>query len=593
MCFHTGDPTRTDLFELVKLHLGGISGGQEVSTVILRFHQALSSGYQEKIQFITGFCLSYRCLDQTLKTIRYLVGQGVNPVQSLVWSVLRNYASAVATTEDRRRMFRLLGDTLKLDDIASKESYRTLPVPEREEMDKWLVESKELSYLMCQLEKKISMILVSALSVLSKSDSIDDGACRFVEVALRRFFLLKHSHDSLLQNATDKCPLMAKELKLWIEKSLLPTFKGPEFNELNGMPNWDSRHEFIKGLKKVCHNLQGHTGELFVYLDRASFDDILDRGREIAHMRSVLANINQVLCFEGDLTKCHLNSELKKFLQHTASVVTHLEVIVSTAHSWVQNMKPDWMHSVYEDFDSALKASNNTAALHKFQMQLKSRIKNGALGWPSLSVAALSLVQATGCAQESLMPYALVLQWQGFDWEFILNPVYRTLSISPPSLDFLTSEKILRMEEDHCIETLEEECKRIIEDRSGLLVTFDSYIQKGKALEKRLEKNRTWLQDEDRKLKQKEREVQSKQVDIERMESKKESIEAEISHWEEALAQTTSAERHHVAQGAQEVADNPGDQVKGQCDAVEGIAAGTAKPDQQVIAKVWFLCSFT
>jgi hypothetical protein len=549
--YHTGDPTKTDLFELVKLHLGGISGGQELSAVLLRFHQALSSGSHEKVHFITGFCLSYRCLDQTLKTIRYLVEQGGNPVQSLVWSVLRNYGSAVATTQDHSRIRRLLGDELKREDIAFKGSYRTLPESERDEMQKWQVESKEATYLMRQLENRISMILILTLSVLHNSESIDDVASRFVQGALRRFFLLKYPNDVSLQNAADECPPGAQELKPWIEKRLLPIFKDHRFGELAVAPQWNARRELIGHLKVICDNLQGQSGEIFMYLERASFHDILERGKEIFRMRSVLANINQVLCFEGNLTGCSLNLELKKFLQQTASIVMHLETTVSTAHSWAQNMKPAWFDSVYDDFTFALEESNNTAALHMFHLQLNGRIKNGALGWPALDFVVQSLVRATGCAPESLMPYSIVLQWQGFDWELILNPVYRMLSIIPPSLDFLTRQNILRMEEDHCIETMQSESNDVIDDSNGLKSTFNNFSQKGKILEKKLQERRKMLKNRDRSLKQIEYDINSMSAEIERLEANEEALKEEIASLEELLAQSKAASQALEAQDQQ------------------------------------------
>ena len=542
-CFHTGDPMKTDLFELVNLRLSGISGGQELSAVLLRFHQALRTGFQEKVHFITGFCLSYRCLDQTLKTIRYLVEQGGNPVQSLVWSVLRNYGAAVTTAEDHGRIRRLLGDELNRKDVAFKESYRTLPELERDEMPKWQVESKEATYLMRQLENRISMILLLTLSVLRNSDSINDAASRFVQGALRRFFLLKYPNDASLQNAVDDCPTGAQELKLWIEKRLLPIFKD--------VPQWNARRELIEYLKVTCDNLQGQSGEIFMYLERASYHDILERGKEVFRMRSVLGNINQVLCFEGDLTGCSLNPELKKFLQQTASIVTHLETTVITAHSWALKMKPTWVESVYNDFTSALEESKNTAALHMFHIQLNGRIKNGALGWPALDSVVQSLVRATGCAQESLMPYSIVLQWQGFDWELILNPVYRMLYITPPSLDFLTPQNILRMEEDHCIETLQSEINDVIDDSNGLKSIFNNFSQKSKTLEKKLEEDCRMLMERDRLLKQREREYNRTRAEMERLEAKEESLQEDIASLEDVLAQPQAASQAHEKQDRQ------------------------------------------
>jgi hypothetical protein len=550
-CFYTGDPTKTDLFELVKLHLGGISGGQELSAVLLRFHQALKTGPQEKVHFITGFCLSYRCLDQTLKTMRYLVEQGGNPVQSLVWSVLRNYGAAVATAEDHSRIRRLLGDELKREDVAFKESYRTLPELERDEKQKWQVESKEATYLMRQLENRISMILLLTLSVLRNSDSINDGASRFVQGALRRFFLLKYPNDASLQNAVDDCPPGAQELKPWIEKRLLPILKDRRFGEFDVVPQWNARRELIEYLKVTCDNLQGQSGEIFMYLERASYHDILERGKEVFRMRSVLANINQVLYFEGDLTGCSLDPELKKFLQQTASIVSHLETTVSTAHSWALNMKPTWVDSVYNDFTSALEESKNTAALHMFHIQLNGRIKNGALGWPALDSMVQSLVRATGCAQESLMPYSVVLQWQGFDWEFILNPVYRMLSITPPSLDFLTRQNILRMEEDHCIETLQSEINDIIDDSNGLKSIFNNFSQKSRTLEKKLEEGQRMLMERHRILKQGERDYNRTKSEMERLETKEESLQQDIASLEEVLAQPQAASQAHEKQDRQ------------------------------------------
>lgn len=542
------DVSKTDMMQLVKLQLGGVSGGLELSVVLLRFHQFLQKpkSVQDRIQFVSRFSLSFRCVQQTVRTMLFLLREGWSPVKALVRSIVRNYMSAAGTAAATHQMRLILADELRRSDIlhAVEGGYSILPPSPQTMTEKHHAEASETISLMCTLEEKVSCLIDSVLSELTKNAAtIHNEAIGFVVSALenvsQRRCPTSKAISATLEDAKQKAQTM-QDIGKWITSNV---------------PDVLGRNSLLADLPLLMREVTLGTKEIrnsvFQYLERASFQDVHDRAATVVRVRSVLLQLTQVLQFSGGLcTVSSKDGQLRALLRGAAAAVSHLELVVGTALAWTDAMKPTKLQHLRQVFDHSLEEQKDRAAKHAFQMQQTLRIIGPPASWPTLSSLVQKLVAMSGCKYQDLMPYCTMLQWQGLQWEFTLNPACRTVAIPPPGIDFLSPDNISLLEELHCNSVVKKRCRTLIDNLDDPL---RACVRSWETLEAQMVAHRKEVGDKRKKLMTTRQSVESKKGRIEQMESEQHDHYSEAQDLKRAIVQmqnTNLAEGKPEASGA-------------------------------------------
>ncbi len=494
----------TDLMQLVRMKFGGISGGHELALVLLRFHQALQNtkATQDKLQFVTGFTLSFRCLQQTMRTVLYLKQYDGSPVASLVWSIQRNYISAAASSASSQRMCAMLAAELKKPDVMLTEdaAYRALPPSPQTMAAKHEVEARDLIALMCTFEEKIFHLVDTViLDLCHEMPSVREEAIGFIVIAFENMYQPRNPQDNTLTSTLIKAREKAaapQNAGRWLVDNVQPVIKG-------GSPGSRDRLLIVPALSQSAAKV----GEaLYTYLERASFDDIDKRASRIRHIRVILAKFTAVLKFQGHLaTNGDVQAKIQKLLKGGETSVSMLNAIVAASVSWADSMQEKLLDPIKNLFFTSLEDRQDRAAKHAFQMQLTRSILGPPASWPTLSSVVQSLVDLCGCRYEDLMPYCTMLQWKGLQWEFKLHPTCRILAVSPPGIDFLSAENIKHIEEVFCNMVIKDLCRSLLRT---IALSLNNFVQVWSSQQVEVDDMRKRQQKEQKKEREDKRQIQ-------------------------------------------------------------------------------------
>ena len=152
----------------------------------------------------------------------------------------------------------------------------------------------------------------------------------------------------------------------------------------------------------------------------------------------------------GLSTNVSKNKELQDILREGATEVSHLLSVVSTMLTWTEAMKR--RDRKLADLRLVMEhcLEDDRAAKHAIQMQLTRQIIGPPPSWPSLGAVVSSIcVISDRATNEKLMPYCSMVQWEGLQFEFKLNPCCRMLAIAPPGIDFLSNDNISTVKRQH------------------------------------------------------------------------------------------------------------------------------------------------
>ncbi|CAF4816811.1 unnamed protein product, partial [Rotaria socialis] len=90
------DPTSSDLYELIATQLSTIPAGKQLTHLLILMHLNVKQYVKDgRLTYPSDFLVTYRLLEQCIRTLRYLVDQNINPVDACYWSLLRSYCSSL------------------------------------------------------------------------------------------------------------------------------------------------------------------------------------------------------------------------------------------------------------------------------------------------------------------------------------------------------------------------------------------------------------------------------------------------------------------------------------------------------------------
>jgi MoxR-like ATPase len=331
------DVSKSDMMELIQMQLAGVSGGRELCLILLRFHQALRcpKTNHNKVQFVTGFHLSYRGVQQTVRTLLYhLRQQDSSAVHSLIGSICRNYMSAASSPGDVERMADILIKELRKPDVMHNEAggYRALPAPLQEMTAKYQMEARDAISLMSAFEEKLFHLADSVLLELcTNMQTVHLEAIGFVKPLFEHMYGERKPTDLIVSQLLEKLKPMEQapqNFGRWLVENVQDLVKNK--------PPVSEKNIFVRGLVQLTHRVRD---AIFTYLERASFQDLQDRAGEIRRMRTILVRFANVFKFEGKLSTSPIQLGLNTLLVGASSAVSRLEAVTTCALSWTDSMQ--------------------------------------------------------------------------------------------------------------------------------------------------------------------------------------------------------------------------------------------------------------
>ncbi|CAF1634116.1 unnamed protein product [Rotaria magnacalcarata] len=100
------DPKKTNIYKILLDQFIGVHGGYELVSYCLLCHADAKVMLQnEEIHTIKGFQYSFRTLQNTCSTARYLMGKyNIAPLHAVIWGLLRNYTMCITNLEEKTKI---------------------------------------------------------------------------------------------------------------------------------------------------------------------------------------------------------------------------------------------------------------------------------------------------------------------------------------------------------------------------------------------------------------------------------------------------------------------------------------------------------
>lgn len=156
----------SDLFDLLKHQLGGVSAGAQLAAVVLKVHAWMKERVlKREMALVANSTLTYRNIAQTIDTFLYLLNEcKMGPVQAMTWSLVRCYSYCIAQRSQRVPLFTTIADALHQADAGkrSQDAYPRLPVV-KEDVPQWQRDAGDIGTAVSLLEEVVPKAIVVAL----------------------------------------------------------------------------------------------------------------------------------------------------------------------------------------------------------------------------------------------------------------------------------------------------------------------------------------------------------------------------------------------------------------------------------------------
>eukprot|EP00961_Rhodomonas_salina_P136391 1835103-Rhodomonas_salina.1 len=439
------DVRATDLFQLLKYKMGGVLAGEELVTVLLRFHQTLVQMQSVKrIDFVSGFSLSFRNIQQTIESLRYRLQQESSPVSAVVWAVQHNYAEAAHGAKDRDSIKAALAAELTRADILSA-PFSRLPLSQQREAT-WEVDAVRLELLMASLESTLCSLLASVIHAAShRQKHPHPAAFPFIRTIFQSILPRLYAREACIiemlpaWDGFDSSDVQSRELVLLACMRAMAQLMSSEKLRVVPVSKWEL---IVAELERLCNDL---VDTIFVFLERASYQDVHQRSVELKNVQSVLATFLAALSFRGQLTTRRvIQNKAQKLLFEGKSFISMITSTVAAVTLWTAPFSDSTVIDLRAKFDASLDEQKDRAAKCAFNMFLQRPIVDS---WSSMNSMVRSVLVAGAGSMESLMPLCVTLQWQGLQWQLRIKDSPRVLLVPTRCTSQLAVDHIMHLDE--------------------------------------------------------------------------------------------------------------------------------------------------
>lgn len=420
--------------------LGGVSGGQELAHMCLRFHghlrQSISKG---ETTLIANSILTCRNLLQTVRTFHFLLTQNMEPVNAMLWAVVRNYVSSVST-EHRNRLYLVLSNEMKCAGV--KSVFKKLPIT-NEESAPWQKDAADLTSLMASLEESLSHAICSLLT--SISDATMAGSPAYYYISSILIPMHPQETDTLTNLASSIANARVEQSINKLSKALQHLFQL-------------KRVQVHLEEYKLELTVQSHAGAvrecLLSFVTNSSLEDSKHRCNILQQVLAVLHKFDT--CFRlihSNAVGASGNALMNSVLNEIHSIQCSKVML-----AWFSILHKPMVAHLREKFLDAFTRIQERGVIWAVEAEQRRPLLQSR---KTISLLTNSLLNMGGSVE--ILPYQITAEWLGLLWFMQVNRPQVFLFV-PAHDHLLQPHNLQKMEVAVCICTLKIELQGIVRD---------------------------------------------------------------------------------------------------------------------------------
>ncbi|CAF3117103.1 unnamed protein product [Rotaria sp. Silwood2] len=420
----------SDLYQLLCAHLATIPAGMQLAELLLITHAKVKQQVKDGLLvYPTDFAVTYRQLDQCVRTILYLVGNQVNPVDASYWSILRSYCSSLSKQEQYLSFVNQLQNTMKTLQLCAMTVFSISDRVNRKQAQ-WLQDANRIRDVFVEIERGFAEVLfgmVEGASLLK--EKFHEAACDLLNLFIDEILLRMYPFDSnlmtikhmLTTTINDNQPIdIQSVVKSLIEQKII---KSPldRSREMDSEAIMRYLMEYVKNFQTPLNNV---TSLLNTFIQKTSFSDTNQRQEfleRIVLTAQTFANYlssPSISKFDFATLIPSLANQLIGLIQPILTLKRKLKSYEIFQDVAFVDAKKNFQIHMSENFDSGL--------IWAFERAHAAPISSGREEMRTLMDDILNKNTGKG-SRTPIEDYHLVMQWFGLQWAFesFLTPTIR------------------------------------------------------------------------------------------------------------------------------------------------------------------------
>ncbi|CAF3688580.1 unnamed protein product [Rotaria sp. Silwood1] len=415
------DPTKSDLFELISIQLSTIPAGKQLTHLLILMHlnvkQYVKDGH---LTYPSDFLVTYRLLEQCIRTLRYLVEQNINPVDACYWSLLRSYCSSLQNSSEYQFYLNRLQETIKDLQLCSNSTiYSTATDQFDQKQPIWLQQTQTIRSHFIQFERFLIELILTIIQLLAKDSQLNK---------LTRDLLTLFIDDILLpMTPTDAYLIQLKQTlinendnQFDLLKTLLELIENKQITLRTDLQNSMSISNFIQqfrinessSFESLCHQL---SELLDHFLSQTSFSDTRERLSFIQRIISIIEIFDQFFSssifnlFDRKTQLTDFCSHINQYLRSLLSFKDKCSIFEFFHDPSFLDAKQQFRMHMFHNFDSGL--------IFSFEHTQTLPIRTSRKDIRKL-VEFILKDQSNINLVEPIKYFSTLLEWIGLRWTF-------------------------------------------------------------------------------------------------------------------------------------------------------------------------------
>lgn len=277
------DPTNSDLYELISIQLSNIPAGQQLTHLLILMHLNVKQYVKEgRLTYPSDFLVTYRLLEQSIRTLRYLVDQNINPVDACYWSLLRSYCSSLKDLSEYQFYLEKLQQTINDLHLCSSSTIYSTPTDRCDQKQPlWLQQTQPIRSHFIQFEEFLIELILNVIQLLSNDDKLIKPTREFLNLFIDNILLPMTPTDAKLIQIKQTL-IDSNDNQLNLSNILLELIKYKRMKSLRDTQQSISISNFIQTFLKnelssfesLCHQLNELLDH---FISETSFSDTHER----------------------------------------------------------------------------------------------------------------------------------------------------------------------------------------------------------------------------------------------------------------------------------------------------------------------------
>ncbi|CAF3117064.1 unnamed protein product [Rotaria sp. Silwood2] len=194
-------PDSNDLYDLICAQLADVSAGKDLAKLLLLTHATVKKSVKEgKLLYPTDFTVTYRQLEQCIRTMLYHINNQVNPVAACYWSILRSYASLLSSGDHYNYFIYNLDESmkkLKLNDISIFSTAKQIDTKQ----PLWIQQKNKIQVVLVEIERCIANLIFGIIeSIFSLESRSYEANVELLNLFLDEILLRMYPNNSNVHN---------------------------------------------------------------------------------------------------------------------------------------------------------------------------------------------------------------------------------------------------------------------------------------------------------------------------------------------------------------------------------------------------------